>query len=371
MIEIKDFKKILKKQNYFFWIWILIIFSIGVVNLYSITTTSQFSRYATLYKSQIMWFGVAFGVGQVLSFINIEFLKRIGIAVYIFNLLLLLLVLIIGHKVYGAQRWINLFGIRFQPSEMMKISLVLMLSSWFSSVRPEQSLRIKDLFKPFLLVLLPFLLILKQPDLGTGLVLIFIFMFYILYKKLSFKSLFYLFLIGVGSSVVMYSYFLKPYQKQRIITFLNPEKDIQGSGYNAVQSKIAIGSGKFWGKGLKKSTQAAFHYLPENHTDFAFSIFCEEHGFLGAIIILGLYLFLIYKILFLATKVRYFYASLLCIGSAAIIFCHIFVNIGMITGVLPVVGLPLPFFSYGGSSLLTFCVIIGLVTAVSRLRKMF
>ena len=210
-----------------------------------------------------------------------------------------------------------------------------------------------------------------QPDLGTGLLLILIFLVISFYKRLRWKSIGILAVIGIVAGLLMYNFGLKDYQKRRILTFMNPQADAKGSGYNAIQSQIAIGSGRFWGKGWKNSSQASLNYLPENHTDFVFSIFNEEHGLFGSIVLISLYLVLFLRFVWLSTSVLRFYDSVLAIGIMSIFFWHTFVNMCMVMGLMPIVGLPLPFMSYGGSSVITFAICIGMATSLSNSRNLF
>jgi len=219
--------------------------------------------------------------------------------------------------------------------------------------------------------LIPTVLIVLEPDLGTGLLLLLIFFIMAFFRKLKWKSLGIIALVGIISGAAMYQFGLKEYQRNRIKTFINPTADAKGTGYNAIQSKIAIGSGKFLGKGFRKSSQASLNYLPENHTDFVFSIYNEEHGFFGSILLIGLYLFLFYRFIWLSMNVPKIFDSVVIIGLMSIFFWHTFINMGMVMGLLPVVGLPLPLMSYGGSSLLTFGICCGVATSISNSRNMF
>ncbi len=215
------------------------------------------------------------------------------------------------------------------------------------------------------------MLIVVQPDLGTGLLLILIFLVVSFFKRLRWKSIGIIALIGLLSGTAMYKFGLKEYQKKRILTFIDPYADAKGSGYNAIQSEIAIGSGRWLGKGFKKSSQASLNFLPENHTDFVFSIYNEEHGFFGSIILVSLYIFLLMRFIWLAGSALRFFDSVLTIGLMAIFFWHTFINMSMVMGLMPIVGLPLPLMSYGGSSIITFGICIGLVTSVSNSRNLF
>jgi rod shape determining protein RodA len=253
----------------------------------------------------------------------------------------------------------------------MKISLALALARYYSKVNPEREMYLKDLLIPFIITIVPTILIVMQPDLGTGLLLILIFLVMSFYKRLRWKTIGILALIGIVSGGLMYNFGLKEYQKKRILTFIDPDADAKGSGYNAIQSQIAIGSGRFLGKGFKNSSQASLNYLPENHTDFVFSIFNEEHGFFGSLVLISLYIILFLRFVWLSGSVLRFYDSVLAIGLMSIFFWHTFINMCMVMGLMPIVGLPLPFMSYGGSSLLTFGICIGLASSLSNARNLF
>jgi rod shape determining protein RodA len=347
------------------------IFIIGILNLYSATHAHTSMHMQNLYKSQLMWFAVANFVGFGISLISPKTLFRYSYWIYLGNVFLLILVLIMGKKGMGAQRWLVLGGFRIQPSELMKIALAMGLARYFCKNDPEKELDIKSLIAPFLIAAVPAVMIMMQPDLGTGLLLILIFLVVAFYKRLKWKTIGIIAIIGVISGTLMYNFALKEYQRKRVQTFLNPQADAKGSGYNAIQSQIAIGSGRLFGKGFKKSSQASLNYLPENHTDFVFSIFNEEHGFFGSIVLIALYVILLMRFIWLSTSVLRFYDSVLAIGVMSIFFWHIFINMCMVMGLMPIVGLPLPFMSYGGSSMLTFGVCIGIATSLSNSRNLF
>lgn len=363
------FLDILKKYDFSFFGIAAAIFIMGVVNLYSATHTS--ASMANLYKVQLGWYVISLFAGIVVSFIQPKSIYRYSWAFYAFILFLLVLVLILGHKGMGAQRWLVLGPIRVQPSEIMKISVILVLARYFCKSNPDKEIGMRELIVPFVIAFVPALLVILEPDLGTGLLILLIFFVMAFYRKLKWKTIMILGLIGILSGGVMYKFGLKEYQRKRIITFINPGADARGSGYNAIQSKIAIGSGKFIGKGFMKSSQASLNYLPENHTDFVFSIFNEEHGFFGSLFLISLYLILLYRFIWLATNVTRFYEAIVSIGLMAIFFWHTFINMGMVTGLMPIVGLPLPLMSYGGSSLLTFGLCCGVATSISNSRNLF
>lgn len=258
-----------------------------------------------------------------------------------------------------------------QPSEFMKMGLVLAMARFFTKVNPERPLGFKELIIPGIIVMVPAVMVIVQPDLGTGMLLLFIFCMMIFYKRLRWKTIVTLGLVGMISGVVMYNYGLKEYQRKRIHTFIDPYEDAKGSGYNAIQSEIAIGSGRLFGKGFKNSSQASLNYLPENHTDFVFAIFNEEHGFFGSVFLIILYLVFFMRLVWLASSVQRFFDSVLIVGIMSIFFWHTFINMAMVSGLLPIVGIPLPLMSYGGSSMLTFGVGVGMATSISNSRNFF
>ena len=366
-----DYAERLKKYDYSFWILTLVIFSLGLLNLYSATYDVSIRAAGPLVKAHLYKFTLALSIGVAVSFIHPKHFYRISNIAYYINIFFLLLVFIIGHKALGATRWLSLGPIKFQPSEMMKITVVLFLARWFSKVNPHNPIGLKEFILPFLFAFIPAILVIVQPDLGTGLLIIILFGMIILYKGIYFKTLMFLSIIALLSGALTYKYGLKNYQRKRISAFMNPMKDAKGSGYNAIQSEIAIGSGQLLGKGFRKSSQASLNFLPENHTDFVFSVYNEEHGFIGALFLILLYLALLIRFIWLSSNVINFYDSVVSIGLMAILFCHTVINMGMVTGVLPIVGLPLPFFSYGGSSLLTFCICCGMATSISNSRNFF
>lgn len=364
-------KNFIKNYDFSLIIGMLIISTIGVLNIYSSTHASLNERLLTIYKSQIAWVGLATVIALVCSVISPKFILKMAYPAYIGSVLLLVLVLLFGKVGMGAQRWIGIGPFRVQPSEFMKISLVLALAKWFSSKNLYDELKIKDLILPSIFIIIPMALIVKQPDLGTSLILLIVSSLMFFYKRLTMKSIAILAIIGILGGGIVYKFGLKNYQKDRIHTFIDPYADAQGAGYNAIQSAIAIGSGKFTGKGYMKSTQASLAFLPENHTDFVFSVLSEEHGFLGAISLIIVYLIFLSRFLWISTKTTRMFDSQVVMGLMFIFFVHIFVNMGMVMGLMPIVGLPLPFMSYGGSSLLTFGICIGICTSLSNHKNQY
>ncbi len=363
--------QLLKRYDFSFLGSMAAIFLVGVLNLYSATHSQTNEGLDSLYKSQIIWFFISVSVAVLVSFINPKTFERFSYAAFIATLFLVFLVLLMGKVGMGAQRWLVLGPIRMQPSEFMKMGLVLALARFFSKVSPEKPLGFKDLILPGIVTMVPTVMVIVQPDLGTGMLLLFIFSLMIFYKRLQWKTILNLGVIACFSGVLMYNFGLKEYQRKRIHTFIDPYKDAKGSGYNAIQSEIAIGSGRLFGKGFKNSSQASLSYLPENHTDFVFAIFNEEHGFFGSVFLVILYLVLFMRLIWLASSVQRFYDSLLVIGIMSIFFWHTFINMAMVSGLLPIVGIPLPLMSYGGSSMLNFGVGIGMATSIANSKNLF
>jgi rod shape determining protein RodA len=366
-----NFREELKRYDYSFFGICTAIFIIGILNLYSATHSHGVGPEQGIYKTQIIWFGLAWVVGVAVSFIQPKNFYRLAYPSYMLCIVLLVMVLFVGHSALGGQRWIGIAGIKFQPSELVKMSIVLVLSRWYSKAAPEQETGFKELIIPFVITFIPAIMVIIQPDLGTGMLTLLIFFLITFYRKLKWKTIMIIGMIGLVFGTVMYNFGLREYQKKRIITFLDPEFDAKGSGYNAIQSKIAIGSGQFFGKGFRQSTQGALNYLPENHTDFIFAIFNEEHGFVGSIFLIALYLALFYRLLWLASNVNKMFDSIVVVGVLAIFFWHTIVNMSMVSGLMPIVGIPLPLMSYGGSNLLTFGICCGVVTSISNARNLF
>lgn len=344
---------------------------IGVINLYSATHTSAFEGSAAFFRNQIIFACV--GIVMMVVFIVIDYrnLERFAYIAYIVNILLLVAVLVLGHSASGARRWLSLGFMKFQPSEFMKLTMVWALVRFFNSDRNLNGYTLQELTIPFAMVGLPALLIIAQPDLGTAMMHVLVGFTIFLFVGIQKRSLITLITIAVISVPVVYSFVLKDYQKKRVLTFIDPSRDPKGSGYNSLQSKIAVGSGQFFGKGFMKGTQTQLNFLPEHHTDFIFSVFGEEHGFLGAGFLVLLYTLLFYAGVRISSKARDKLGALLAMGCVAILFWHAFINMGMVIGVMPVVGVTLPFMSYGGTSIILNFILIGFIQNVAVRRFMF
>jgi len=348
----------LKVIDYFMIIIIMAIGAISVFAIYS-TESGKFSYYTKNHLIRLLAFFVMF---LVFSFIRISIWYRHAYIFYSVGLILLILVLFFGISASGSTRWINLYLLNLQPSELMKIAIIVCFARYYHRVQNVDIQSYKFLLQPVILLVVPCYLVIKQPDLGTSVLIAGSGITIIWLAGLNIKYFVYSGLLLLVSLPFVIS-ILKPYQKSRILTFFNPDLDPLGAGYQIIQSKIAIGSGGFFGKGFLKGTQSYLEFLPEKHTDFIFTLFSEEFGFLGSIILLLLYTLLIYRIISIGFFVRSFFAKLYCFGFASAIFLYVFVNIAMVLGLLPIVGAPLPIMSYGGSSMLS--IMLGLSIVMS------
>jgi len=355
-------------QN-FDWVLLGLVTAIAVMclmNLYSAVHPHE-PLGTPVYTKQLIFF--LMGLVMIIAIISVDYrIFSNWSTMYIFIILLLLYALFLGGSRAGTQRWINLGFFNLQPSELAKLVLVITLASYYARRDTEKGYSLKELVIPIALTALPFLLILKQPDLGTALMLGFIFVSMTLFVKLRWQT--FAFLLSICASLIPigWKFFLKPYQRQRIETFLNPEANQHTTGYHITQSKIAMGSGQVFGKGYLKGTQGHLDFLPERHTDFAFAIWAEEWGFVGSLFFLAVYFSLVLWGLRIAASSRDKFGTLLCLGIVSLIFWQAFINLAMVMGLMPVVGMPLPLFSYGGSSLITTMISIGIMLSV-RMRR--
>lgn len=356
----------IRKYNFALFFLTLLLSAVGMINLYSATLSFGQTEAASYFQSQLIYHSIGFAAMLFLSFLPIKFYYQISYVVYVFALILLIAVLVIGSESKGAQSWIRLGAFRLQPSEIGKIALVLALSRILADKYREYSLSFIELIPPLFIYLIPTGLVVLQNDLGSSLFYGFILASLLMIQGIN-KKLILLGLVLVATlSVVSYQYFLKPYQKARIASFMNPEADSKGSGYQLWQSKVAIGSGGLTGKGFTKGQSHKLKFLPERHTDFIFPVLLEEWGFVGGAISLFFYG------LFLMTGVSVMYHSsnrfgfFLSAGLVSLFFWHLVINLGGVLGLMPLTGVPLPFFSYGGSSLLTSWMAVGILISASR-----
>lgn len=344
---------------------------VGLINLYSATHGLQSVGLSRLFLNQIMWLTMAWGAYIAITFIEYQILYRLAYLIYLINVVFLILVALIGRVSYGARRWIDLGPIPYQPSETMKIALVIVIARYLAGKSKPEGLGVRDLLWPLTLLVIPFLLTARQPDLGTAIMQLAVVGTMLLFVKVRRRIIVICALVVAVALPVAWSFGLKEYQKQRVLTFLEPGKDPRGAGYNSIQSKIAVGSGRFLGKGFRKGTQSQLEFLPERHTDFIFSVLSEEHGFVGSLTTVGLFCVLLLMGTGIASQARDKFGSLLVVGILSYIFWHMFVNIGMVTGILPIVGVPLPLLSYGGSGMLTTMVGLGIISSVSFRKFLF
>ncbi|MBM4304811.1 MAG: rod shape-determining protein RodA [Deltaproteobacteria bacterium] len=345
-----------------------LLFLLGVITLYS---AARGPGLYGLYKSQLIYFSIGLVLISILVFVDSEMLQKVSYLSYAVVLIMLGLVLVVGHESKGSSRWFNLGFFHLQPSELAKVSIVMTLAKYFSDEKLGGPYTLRRLWIPLVLILPYFLLILKQPDMGTGGIVFLTAGLLILFVKVDWRSLLIVGILGVITVPLAYEFVMHDYQRERVKTFLDPERDPRDTGYNALQCKIAVGSGKFFGKGYLKGTQSQLNFIPEQQTDFIFSVFAEERGFMGALILLALYGSYCFYSFRTVARARGKYEMLLAFGLTSIMFWHVFINIGMVIGVLPIVGVTLPFFSYGGSSLITFMLITGLLLNISRKRYIF
>ena len=352
--------KKISKFSVFFIVNILLLFIISLSTIYSATITKS----EPFFIKEIIWFVISIFVFVVVSLIDYRKYYKYSAAIYIFNILMLLSVLVIGTSRLGAKRWIDLGPLALQPSEFSKLFLIFTFSAYLINNYSDRYTGFKAMFMSFLHIFPVFFLIAVEPDLGTSLVIILIYGMLLFLNKLEWKCIATVFFTIAALIPISYKFLLKGYQKDRIDTFLNPELDALGTGWNITQSKIAIGSGKIFGKGFLNNTQGKLKYLPESHTDFIGSVFLEERGFLGGSMLLLIYIVLLAQIIYIADTTEDKFGKYVCYGVATIFFFHIFVNMGMIMGIMPVTGLPLLLMSYGGSSLVFSFLILGVVQSV-------
>ena len=296
----------------------------------------------------------------IFSFINIKFWFSIGYLSYLIVIALLIWTYFFGIKSSGSQRWMDLYFINLQPSELMKICIILCLAKYFHRMKLENVNSIYTILTSLIIIILPMGLVIVQPDLGTSLLIAISGIAVIWFAGINHKYFIYT-MLGFLISLPFIISFLKPYQKLRVLTFLNPDRDPLGAGYQIIQSKIAVGSGGIFGKGFLKGTQSYLEFLPEKHTDFIFTLFSEEFGFVGSALLLVIYAIIIYRIVAIGASCRSYFAKIFCYSFGAAIFVFITINMSMVLGLLPIVGSPLPIMSYGGSSMLATMIGFGIV----------
>jgi rod shape determining protein RodA len=340
---------------------------VGVVNLYSATSVTK-AALSDAYIQQVYWLVVGGILATIVAAIDYRHYERLGYVLYAIGIVLLLLVLVLGKDIRGSSRWINIGSFSFQPSEFMKLFLIIALGKYLHDDPKSEGRTLTDLIVPAILAAIPMLLIVRQPDLGTALILGLIFVTVCALTRIQWRSLA-LLAVGLGVLVpAVVKYGLKDYQMERITAWLHPDENILGFNWDPHHARIAIGNGGWTGRGFMRGTQNQFLFLHEQHSDFPFPVYAEEWGFLGCLFLVGLYGFLVLWAIRVAATAKDRFGAVLAIGVGGLIFWHAFFNLGMVTGLLPVVGVTLPLFSYGGSSVLTVLMGIGLLMNVSMRR---
>lgn len=354
----------LPKIDWLLFIFILPVLGAGLVTMKSFTETTPF------YSHQLIWISISFVVMFFLSYIDFRFLKRTDVLVFLFLIFsgLLLLLFIVGHISNGAQSWFSFGGFSFQPSDMMKLVVILLLAKYFSRRHVEIN-NFKHILISGLYALIPFLLVFLQPDFGGAMIIFFIWMGMTLVSGISKRYLLLVLGMGVVAFVMLWSFVFQPYQKARIVNFVQPLSNLQGSGYNVYQSTIAVGSGQILGKGVGFGTQSRLKFLPEYQTDFIFAAFAEEWGFVGVILLFILLGLIIWRMLHISMLGATNFEILFGIGLTVYFMSHFIINIGMNIGIMPVTGITLPFMSYGGSHILTEFIGLGILMGMNRYRR--
>jgi len=338
---------------------IFMVLLLGIIIIFAMYSTEQ-GKFGYYTQSHLYRFAFFFTIFIILSFFRIRFWYKSAYLFYFIILILLLAVDLYGITASGSKRWISLFFINLQPSELMKIALIIFLARYYYKIPSEHVTNIKYILIPVVALFTPVLLVVTQPDLGTA-VLIMIGGFAVVWLT-GFRIKFFLYSFFVLIFFIPFAIsFLEPYQKSRILTFINPERDPLGAGYQIIQSKIAVGSGGIFGKGFLQGSQSYLDYLPEKHTDFIFTLFSEEFGFIGSVVLLLIYVMIIYRITAIGNQSKNNFARLYCFAFATAFFGYVAVNMSMVLGLLPIVGAPLPIMSYGGSSMLSMMIGLGIV----------
>jgi rod shape determining protein RodA len=340
---------------------------VGVINLYSATSVAR-GAHAEDYIQQIYWLVGGGILGTVVAAIDYRHYERLGYVLYVAGVILLLLVFILGREIRGSSRWIYIGSYSFQPSEFMKLFLVIALAKYLHDDPKSEGRALKDLIAPAVITAVPTALVLLQPDLGTGLILAAVFISTCALTRIRARSLVALGAAGAIVAPVFWSYGMRGYQNERINAWLNPNENILGYNWDPHQARIAVGNGGLLGQGFMRGSQNQFMFLHEQHSDFPFPVFAEEWGFVGSVALVALYGFLVLWCLRVASMAKDRFGAVLAVGVGSIVFWHAVFNVGMATGMLPVVGVTLPLFSYGGSSVMTVLIGVGLVMNVSMRR---
>jgi rod shape determining protein RodA len=355
----------------------LIISSLGVLSIYSSTYQKEGTPWQDIHKRQLLWLIIGLACFFMASQFNYRKLWDANYFIYGLALFFLFLVFVLGIIRLGAQRWLRFAWFNFQPSEFAKLAVIIFLARYFSrksiddiSLLSGKFGIFRGIILPFIFVAVPMFLIIEQPDLGSGLMLLLVFVSLLYLTNVRLKYIFTLMIILLFP-LPFFWHFLRDYQKQRLLVFLNPNIDPLGAGYTVIQSRIAIGSGGFWGRGWLSGTQSQLYFLPESHTDFIFATFSEQWGFLGSSLLLLLFFLIIREGFMIAQRTQDSFGRLLAYGISLLLALQVFINIAMNMGLAPVVGLPLPLMSYGGSSVLVTFIALGILVNIDRTRSVF
>jgi rod shape determining protein RodA len=366
----RDHRLLGQARDHFDWalfVGTVLLAGIGVINLYSATSVSR-DALREIYVQQVYWLVFGGIIASLVAAIDYRHYERLGYGLYAVGVVLLVLVFILGRDIRGSSRWINIGSFSFQPSEFMKLFLIIALAKYLHDDPKSEGRTLRDLLVPALIVFVPMALVMRQPDLGTALILGLIFVTICALTRIAMRSLLTLVASGAIIIPVMWNYVLKDYQKTRVTAFLNPEANILGTGWHAHHARVAIGNGGIFGQGFMRGTQNQFLFLPDQHSDFPFAVFAEDWGLVGCVVLVLLYGFLVLWAIRIAATAKDRFGAVLAIGVGSLIFWHAFFNLGMVTGLLPVVGVTLPLFSAGGSSVMTILIGIGLLMNVSMRR---
>jgi rod shape determining protein RodA len=341
---------------------VMLLMVIGLTTIFSVSYSADGGNFMN-FKKQLLFAGIGFVAMLVASYVDYRMLKNYTEVFYGLILVLLVAVLFLGKITRGTAGWFNFGLFSLQPAEFAKIIIIVLLAKYLAGMGNYYNI-MKKIVASGVPTLAMVGLIILQPDLGSSLVILFIWFGLLCVFGLNMKQIAFFLILGMAVSAFSWTYVLKDYQKDRVMTFVQPQNDPLGSGYNVLQSTIAIGSGNFWGKGLGHGSQSQLNFLPEKHTDFIFAVIAEEMGFVGGALVLLLFAIIFYRLLVIASEAQDNFGKLICLGTIFLLLFHVIVNIGMNMGIMPVTGIPLPFVSYGGSSLVAFLIIIGIVQSV-------
>ena len=367
LAPLTPFRRVLGQIDWLMVISIIGLSGFGVLMIFSAIHSNAVFLANALHWKQALWSALGLCLLSTILVFDYHTISKLSYLFYAVVVASLVLVFVIGRVVYGAKRWIVMGPVRVQPSELAKLAVLLVIARYFGTRESTEPLKFRDLIIPFILVIIPVGLVARQPDLGTAMTILMIAVVMVLVVGMERRVLLYLASAGVAVLPVGWL-FLKDYQKRRILTVFNPDADILGAGYQSMQSKIAVGSGEIWGKGLLQGTQSRLHFLPEKHTDFIFSVLSEELGFVGGAVLLILFLVFIQRCFQTALNAADKEGTLIAVGVGTSFSLYTMLNIGMTLGIFPIVGIPLPFVSYGGSASLTSFIAVGLVLNV-RIRR--